>query len=867
MAYSPNPRCLAIATKAANGKLSEAEILDAFQRIADHKAQLDSAGIPTGRDARLRKFAAEEAERTRIAAAMQRRHTALNIIVRQRLEEQVTSMMDQGMPAYKAMQALNEGAGGKFVGVANGRKSMATQKLAFRAEFVGEGLMARIERERPHLKRIIATDKQLDQDVLREMWELRDGGKPGITKNADAQWLAKTFADAAEHSRTRLNNLGAAIGKLDGWNGVQTHDSIKMLGLGADAKSKWIGRITPLLDPARTFPEGVSAGEAAQILGDIFDTIITGLPNRISPAEKGQRVNPANMAKSLGKSRVLHFKDANAALEYQAQFGKGNTIAGMISHLSGMADKAGIMSVMGPNPEVMIVALGASLAKRIKADPKLSDADRAFHTKALDTHKGALRSSFEIVTGIAGVSENVKWSTIGENTRGVQRMAKLGGAVVTSIPSDTVTVALASQFRGNSFFTGLTRQIGGMLRGKPPHEQAEIGHMLGVGFDSLVGKIMQGASADTPTGAIAKWQERFFRMNGLAGWTDLSRHVAGVQIAAEMGMRSNTGYAALPYAYRHVLGLHGITEAKWDVLRQAALRQSDGHVYMTPDRIRALPLDAFVPLAGARLANPKLTPARRAAILADTRHELELDLHRFVADELNYSVINSDAASQRWTTWGGKRPGTVAGEAARFIMQFKGFPIAFVQRIGARAVYGMEKGHAGRQAFHIGSMVAMLTMAGYMSMTAKDMLKGYWPPRDPGDPRTWIAAMQQGGAWGIYGDFLFSKVNRFGGGFTETIAGPTIGSVGDLVELGLGARDLAIDVATGQEGRFASSQALSWAVGNTPFANLYFVRPALDYMFLNAMRESLSPGYLRKKEKARKTEYGQQSFIPQALGR
>ena len=35
----------------------------------------------------------------------------------------------------------------------------------------------------------------------------------------------------------------------------------------------------------------------------------------------GQRVNPANLAKSLGKSRVLHFHDAAAALSYRDQFG------------------------------------------------------------------------------------------------------------------------------------------------------------------------------------------------------------------------------------------------------------------------------------------------------------------------------------------------------------------------------------------------------------------------------------------------------------------------------------------------------------------------------------------------------------------
>jgi hypothetical protein len=130
---------------------------------------------------------------------------------------------------------------------------------------------------------------------------------------------------------------------------------------------------------------------------------------------------------------------------------------------------------------------------------------------------------------------------------------------------------------------------------------------------------------------------------------------------------------------------------------------------------------------------------------------------RFIADETNYGVIVTDARSRRTTTLG-QRPGTIAGEGIRFIMQFKGFPIAFGQRVLGRAAFGFRKGAKLEQTAHIGTMLAGLTMAGYAAMTMKDMAKGYWPPRDPTDPKTWAAAFVQGGAMGIYGDYLFSQV-------------------------------------------------------------------------------------------------------------
>ena len=42
--------------------------------------------------------------------------------------------------------------------------------------------------------------------------------------------------------------------------------------------------------------------------------------------------------------------------------------------------------------------------------------------------------------------------------------------------------------------------------------------------------------------------------------------------------------------------------------------------------------------------------------------------------------------------------------------------------------------------------VCFATLAGYATIMIKDAMKGYWPPRDPSDLRTWMAALQQGGA-------------------------------------------------------------------------------------------------------------------------
>ncbi len=938
--------CKANAKAASGGKLTDDEIEAAFQRVAEYKQKLQASGDTVGMADKLRAFAEREAERTKIAAAMQKRHAALNILVRDRLDTAIDGFIKAGMTPKKAMLAVLEGT---QKGIEGGRNSVAALNGAYEARYLG-AMFAEIQANRPHLVHALR-DAKMDADILREMSELREGGKPGITGNDDARYAAKVFASYAELSRTDLNSLGASIGKLEGWAGAQTHDDIKMIAAGKDS---WVSRVLPRLDLDRTFPDMTDMAEVRETLGDVYDTIITGVSNKVSAKEKGQRVNPANLAKRLGKSRVLHFKDADAMLAYRDEFGHGNTVSGIVAHLRNSARMAANMDALGPNPEVMFASIAEKMKKTIKESATLTDIEKAKQIRQLDTDAGALRQAIDIATGLSSRPVNVTGAKISADIRAWQSMAKLGGAVLSSV-TDTITPAIAAQFRGSSFFKAWAAQLDGLRRGRPKGQLAEISFLLGEGFDGIIGHIVSpNAAVDGPVGRVAALQERFFRWNGLSWWTDIQRASAGRMIAAEMGMRAKTAFDQLPDNYRHVLGLHNIDATKWEIIRKAEFREAEGRAYVTPDRIRALPDEAFAPLVANRLDNKPVAPvkpgyvrfyhggagdlgdvsslndlwvtpqfeyardyrkgatdnnvwfvdipeaetvglgikddinnyyingklpakwaqkvapfkvegktsgARDAAIIDRARRDLELNVLSFFADETSYGVVEVDPRTRRTMTQG-LRPGTVAGEAIRFVTQFKGFPAAFTQRVGGRAIFGHRKG-AGmlERSAHIGTLIASMTMAGYAAMTLKDMAKGYWPPRDPTDPKTWASAFIQGGAAGIYGDFLFSRVNRFGGGLTETAIGPSAGAIFDLAELGLKARDAALSA----DEKVKLADFLAFGTQNTPFINLFYTRPALDFLFLNSMREVATPGYTRKVMKRRKTEYGQESFMPAPL--
>lgn len=97
------------------------------------------------------------------------------------------------------------------------------------------------------------------------------------------------------------------------------------------------------------------------------------------------------------------------------------------------------------------------------------------------------------------------------------------------------------------------------------------------------------------------------------------------------------------------------------------------------------------------------------------------------------------------------------------------------------------------------------------------------------------------------------------GSVLESAAGPTIGAAADLIELFIASREVATGKLTGEDAKVPLDDFLRFLMSNNPAypVNLFYVRPALDYLFLNSMREAASPGYLKRKGKRRLKDYGQ----------
>lgn len=569
------------------------------------------------------------------------------------------------------------------------------------------------------------------------------------------------------------------------------------------------------------------------------DTWMTGKSEEFSGLLA--QIGPANIAKRRAAHRELHFASAEGEVAYMRRYGAGGLADGVLRDIESAATAISLMRTLGPNPEAMVQLLRTELLREATAtgDNALT---RAVSRLSLDWQLAE-------VTGKARAIANPTLAAWSSSIRTVQSMAKLGGAMLSSF-GDIPTAAAELRWQGRGMLSAYADMFEGLMKGRRSGEQRIIADLLGVGFESLTGQVMARLGGESaPPGGLSRASALFFRLNGLSWWTDTHKTTAGLVISRFYASQADTEFAKLGAPTQRTLRQYGLAEVEWDILRTAGVHVAeDGATFLTPEGVRQIGLAELRPLAGAEASERALREAR---------DRLASSYAALVTDRVDYAVPTAGARENAVLHMGIER-GDVLGEALRFVMQFKSFPVAMVTRTLGREFYGGGSKWGG--AVRIMALAAQLSAFGYLSMSAKELVAGK-KPRDPLSADTIAAAMVQGGGMGIYGDFFFGEFNRFGRSALSTAAGPTLGSVDDLFELWAKARDTG-KMGGDRYGADLAASSLRFLASNTPFASLFWARPAINYLALYPIQEWLNPGYLRRMERRIERDNKQTFWLP-----
>ena len=688
---------------------------------------------------------------------------------------------------------------------------------------------------------------EMDRDVARAMWSISD--EPALKKLPDqAVQIAKTLQKWQEVARLDGNRHGGWIGKLDNYVVRQSHHPDRLAKAG---EADWKAKITPRLDFARTFPDGPPK-DLDNWLHETFLNLTTGVRPKGAVDYTASRMaafkGPGNLAKKASQERVLHFKSADDWFDYNAEFGFGNLREAYIQGLHRAAESNGLMQVLGTNPEYNLDAVISAVRSNLSRSNPAA-------LKAFDNKRNRMDNALKEVSGLTRRVASQRLANVGAFARVWNTLTGLGGAVVSAI-TDIPIRASALKYQGQSYFGELSKGVVAPIRrivaGVGTSERKATLSAIGYFNEMAMGNLAVRFSPDESVpGRLQKATHTFFKWNLLGGWTDEMRRSSLESMARFFGETAESNFASLSERTRRTLERFRIGEAEWTVIRKGITEEGDGGKFLTPQAIRELPAEEFRVLAVDRIRTAKQIAAKSGKvesldkqigrILEDTRESTADRLQQLYADEVNSAVITPDARTLAFVRQG-QQAGTPIGEALRLFWQFKTFGIAVMQRAFMREFYGYDYGRGGRfGTSELRGLAILMTGGlafGYMAMSAKDMLKGR-KPRPLDNPKTWAAAMAQGGAMGIYGDFLFGEGNRFGQGFLTTLGGPTVGKADQLYKLW----------GSFKNGDDAAAQSVKFTISNTPYANLFYTRMAMDYLFLYELSESMNPGYLRRMER------------------
>lgn len=824
--------CLKIIDEVSAGRLNDdelEELITELQDVQNSRAVRD--GLDNVESAMLRKGQVI-AEETELAAMIEKRNRLKNILVEQNLTRLVNAADEATGNPSLGLEAALVGVNAPFDGA---QRSVDSLTNGLVNEYAG-GLIADLRRNNL-LTQFNNMKGEFELEVAKVMNALNtpDGGMPNVSR--EAQDIGRMMHKYQRASIDRLNQEGGYVVRKSGYVVRQSHKPERMAKAGRDV---WKRTIAPLLDFEKMeIPEN----RIDEFLDSAFDAIESGvrLNQEVTDLQRAFK-GPGNIAKKDAASRVLEFKSPEAWMEYDQQFGNASLREGFLQDLTRASRNTALMINFGTNPNAMLQRVADAQARKFRADPE----KRGRFTK-VGTPNNSLQNMMDEVTGDINLTSNHKVANVMSGYRAVQTMAKLGGAWISAL-SDVGFMATNRIYQGRSMLDAWGDAFRAPFEGMSRGDKRVMADMMGAGLEAQLGDFMARFNAsDQVAGRTSKLMSTFFKLNLLGPWTDANKRGVTMMISRDLAMNSTKAFDALPNDMQRMLRVYGMDAKQWEIARQAVQEGPDGRTYLLPGDVANVRGKQFT----------GLSEGQQDAL----RNQVKSNLFSMLSSEADFAVP-SPGARERAILRQGYRPGTAAGEAIRFVTQFKSFGVTALTKVMGRQVYGtgaksvtdIFRRGLGANMGLVNSIV-MTTVMGYFVLQAKELMKGREPR--PANTKTFVAAAMQGGGLGIYGDFLFGEANRFGGGTLETLAGPGIGTAAEAVDLLQRARGV---VEGGDED--LRGDALRLAKSNIPFANLFYAKGAMDYLLWYQLQEAINPGYLRRMERRIKRENDQEFWLP-----
>ena len=654
--------------------------------------------------------------------------------------------------------------------------------------------------------RVMMTNSEFQKDVVRELHNFSGATQ---SNNSIAFDLAKRIRETNEKMVKELQAYGIPIKFLKDRIAATHHNPHMMLDAGED---QWVGDILRLADHKRTFVKHgseVKKRNPEEYLRSVYRHLTRGEEENLFD----------DMSDLMSMTREIHFKDADAWMEYSSKYSHDNHISAIFNGLEEQLNRTVLIERMGINPKKTFEKI-------------LGEVNRQFEGSGVSTVDKALgkiltpENAWAQVSGEAYQIVGPKRARFVSMLNAINSMAVLGKAVFASF-TDIASGAITLQYNGVGFLEAYTKQFKLLASRIAPEIRSDVFRSLGVGVDGILGAATSKFMIDAPVaGTVSKMMPWYFLVNGLDAWTDFAREGVSAILSQNFAKNLGRSYDSLPSNFLRSLDQYGIDKKDWDIFQRAgAFRISAMH----PE------------LKGRALADEELfTPDWISTRLG---HEANISsvrkLQNYFTSELR-TAIPEPGSAERAIMFRDWKRGSTAQSVAALLLQFQSYPVTLTRQVLPRlGQIGVPYGMA-----HMFPAMGL----GYIGLMAKDLTAGR-EPRSPFTVSTWTEAAQASGMLGLGGEALGYAMSQEKERIDKTLGGPNWDHVLDMGRV--------FDAIIKNEDW--AWEAFGTLKGKIPGANLFMTEWLFNHFFVLNVKETLRPGYAsyyeRFIEESKGTEY------------
>ena len=695
------------------------------------------------------------------------------------------------------------------------------------------------------------TDRQKTVEMVKAM----RGEK---TDDSIAKRAGEVYVEGAELARTWFNENGGKIGKRSDWGGPQHHSQARaaeasLIATGKSSKDPevnkkiWVDAKMKVIDPEKYIDEtGRPMSEAGirNFLGIAWESIST---NGVADLTPGKFNAEGNLGNRHSEHREIHYKDAESVVADWEKWGEKSFPDILYEHMDTMARDIALIERMGPNDKMTWQSLLDTAYKEAVS------LDRSKEPQ-LKNERDKLQRYYDHSVGRTKGSANFRLSNIADGIGHLNTAAKGGGFAIASLFGDRVPYQAVAHMNNLPLFQDWTTQLS-LLNPANAADRLVL-RRNGLMLDTLRSGVSRYWDELSGTGAFSQFTGKLasgvMKITGMSAINAIPKGAFELGLGDAIGQEIKAGktFDTLHESDVRTLKHYGITKSDWDTWKLASLTDM-GHgndAVLLSTSIAKIPDGALI---DAGLATDAKTAdlARRNAVVK---------LLGAINTEAEFAII-SPGMYERAQFYSNLQRGTVVGTIGRAVLQFKQFPWTMLQR--SFDLLDNSEGPVAK-ATMAAYLIVATTLAGAMIMQTREVLSGKDPRKMLNDDylKFWGAAFLQGGALGIYGDFLYSaNKNRYGSGILEAMAGPTVGPALDMV---VSQPMAAINAKMeGRESHLAA-QTVQDLKGFVPGGNLWYAKAALDRLIWHSVFETLSPGYLANMRSRTMKDFRQDWYAP-----